>query len=76
MAAALRKRRTTIEPLFDLVAHVLGRTRQHKELPIQGLRNVRTCLSLATCTVQIAMIINSIWGLPRRNISIMLAACT
>ena len=76
VAAALRKRRTTIEPLFDLVAHVLGRTRQHKELPIQGLRNVRTCLSLATCTVQIAMIINSIWGRPRRNISIMLAACT
>ncbi len=76
VAAALRKRRTTIEPLFDLVAQVLGITSQQKELPLQGLRNVRTCLSLATFTVQIAMIINSIWGLPLRNISIMLAACT
>ena len=76
VAAALRKRRTTIEPLFDLVAHVLGLTGQQKELPIQGLGNVRSCLSLATLTVQIAMLVNSIWGLPLRNISIMMAACT
>jgi hypothetical protein len=34
------------------------------------------CLSLATLTVQIAMVVNSIWGLPLRNISIMMAACT
>ena len=76
VAATLRQRRTTIEPLFDLVAQVLGTTGEQKQLPVQGVRNVRTCLSLATLTVQIAMIINSIWGLPLRNISIMMAACT
>jgi hypothetical protein len=76
VAAALRKRRTTIEPLFDLVAQVLGTTGQQKQLPVQGVRNVRSCLSLATLTVQIAMLVNSIWGLPLRNISVMLAACT
>ena len=76
MAAALRKRRTTIEPLFDLGAQGLGTTGQHKQLPIQGVRNVRSCLSLATLTVQIAMLVNNIWGLPLRNISIMMAACT
>jgi len=76
VAAALRQRRTTTEPLCDRIAHVLGTSGQHKELPIQGVRTVRTCLSLARLTVQIAMIVNSIWGLPLRTISIMLAACT
>jgi hypothetical protein len=31
---------------------------------------------LATLTVQVAMIANSIWGLPLRNISTMAAAFT
>jgi hypothetical protein len=43
---------------------------------IQKLSNVRTCLALATLTVQVAMIANSIWGLPLRNISTMAAAFT
>ena len=72
----LRKRRTTIEPLFDLIAKVLGTTAKQKQLPIQRLHNVRTCLALATFSVQIAMIVNSLWGLPLRNISIMSAALT
>lgn len=76
VAAALRKRRTTIEPLFDLISQVLGTTSQQEELPIQGLGNVRSCLSLATLTVQLAMLVNSIWGLPLRTISLMMAACT
>ena len=70
----LRKRRTTIEPLFDLVAKVLGTTAKQKQLPIQRLHNVRTCLALATFSIQIAMIVNSIWRLPLRNISTMSAA--
>lgn len=70
----LRKRRTTIEPLFDLIAKVLGTTAKQKQLPIQHLQNVRTCLALATFSVQIAMIVNSIWGLPLRNISTLSAA--
>ena len=69
IAEHLRKRRTSVEPLFDLIAKVLGTTARQKQLPVQGLQNVRTCLALATSTVQIAMIVNSIWGLPLRNIS-------
>jgi hypothetical protein len=72
----LQNRKTTIEPLFDLTAKVLGTNGNQKQLPIQGLRNVRTCLTLATLTVQIAMIANSIWGLALRNISTISAAFT
>ena len=75
-AELLRSRRTAIEPVFDLIAHVLGTTAQQKQVPIQKLANVRTCLALATLTVQVAMMANSIWGLPLRNISTMAAAFT
>ena len=75
-AALLKCRRTAIEPVFDLVAKVLGTTPQQKQLPIQKLANVRTCPALATVTIQVAMIANSIWGLPLRNISTIAAACT
>jgi hypothetical protein len=75
-AELLRSRRTAIEPVFDLIAHVLGTTAKQKQLPIQKLANVRTCLALATLSVQVAMIANSIWGLPLRNISTMAAAFT
>lgn len=74
IAEHLRKRRTSVEPLFDLIAKVLGTTARQKQLPIQGLENVRTCLAVATLTVQIAMIVDSMWGLPLRNISAMLSA--
>lgn len=69
----LRHRRTSVEPFFDLIAQVLGCQGQHKQLPTQKLPNVRTCLSLATLTIQIAMIANSMWQLPFRNISHMRA---
>lgn len=72
-AFCLKKRRT-IEPLFDLIAKVLGTTGKHKQLPLQRLDNVRTCLAVATLSVQIAMIVNNIWGLPVRNISEMATA--
>ena len=75
-AELLRCRRTAIEPVFDLIAQVLGTTAKQKQLPIQKLSNVRTCLALATFTVQVAMIANSMWGLPLRNISTMAAAFT
>jgi hypothetical protein len=65
----LRRRRTSVEPFFELIAQVLGCQGQHKQLPIQKLPNVRTCLALATLTVQIAMIINSMWQMPLRNVS-------
>jgi hypothetical protein len=68
-AKLLRQRRTAIEPVFDLIAKLIGATGKQKQLPIQGLRNVRTCLALATLTLQFAMLVNSMWGLPLRNIS-------
>lgn len=68
-----RKRKTSVEPLFDLIAKVIGATNNHKQLKRQGLVNVRTCLALGTLSVQIAMVMNSIWGLPLRNISHMAA---
>ena len=69
----LRARRTSVEPFFDLMSQVLGCQGRQKQLPLQGLANVRTCLLLATVSIQIAMIINSMWQLPLRNISHMRA---
>ena len=60
-AQRLRQRRTPIEPLFDLIAKVLGTTAKQKQLPVQFLPNVRTCLAPATLSVQLAMLVNSIW---------------
>lgn len=72
----LQSRRTAIEPIFDLLAKALGTTGRQKQLPVQRLDNVRTCLALATLTVQVAMIANSIWDLPLRNISTIATAFT
>lgn len=74
IATHIRSRRTSVEPFFDLTAKVIGTTARQKQLATQGLANVRTCLSLATLTIQIAMIINSIWSINLRNISEMAAA--
>jgi len=59
-----------------LFAKVIGATARQKQLPVQHLDNVRTCLALATFSVQISMIANSIWGLPHRTISEMATAFT
>jgi hypothetical protein len=75
-AELLRRRRTAIAPVCDLIAQVLGTKAKQKQLPLQKLSHVRTCLALATLTVQVAMIAKSIWGLPLRNISTMAAAFT
>ena len=65
----VKKRKTSVEPLFDLIAKVIGATNTQKQLPVQKLVNVRTVLALGTLTVQFAMIMNSILGLPLREIS-------
>ena len=72
--ARLRRRRTSIEPLFDLIGKVIGANGPQKQLAVKHLDNVRPCLALAIFSVQVAMIANSIWGLPHRNISHMAAA--
>jgi len=69
-----KKRKTSVEPLFDLIAKVIGTSTRQKELPMQKLVNVRTLLALGALTVQIAMIMNSILGLPLREISAIKAA--
>ena len=75
-APCLKRRRTSVEPLFDLIAKVLGTTGRHKQLPVQRLDNVKTCLAVATLSVQIAMISNNIWSLPARNVSDIHSAFT
>lgn len=65
-----KKRKTSVEPLFDLIAKVIGVTAsRQKQLPVLNFVNVRTVLVLGTLTVQIAMIMNSILGLPLRKIT-------
>jgi hypothetical protein len=70
----LQRRRTSIEPAFNLIAQTIGTTARQKQLPVKGLANVRTCLAIATLSLQLAMIANSIWGRPLRNISTISAA--
>ena len=64
-----RLRRTAIEPIFDLIAKLTDATDNHKQIAMQTLDNVRTYLTLAVFTLQLAMIMNSVWGLPIRAIS-------
>ena len=74
VACWLAARRTAIEPVFDLFRHVLGTKGQQKQLPVAGLPNVQPLLSLGVLAVQIAMLVNSIWGCPFREVSPILAA--
>lgn len=69
IAQILKKRRTAIEPIFDLIAYLLGTKGKQKPTFRQGIRNVRTHLGLGVLSLQIAMIANSVWGLPFRNVS-------
>jgi hypothetical protein len=45
-------------------------------IPVEFNYRVRTYLSLATLSVQIAMIVNTVRGLPLHNISVMTSAFT
>lgn len=71
--ALLDARKPATEPLFDLIAQLIGAGDQQKPLPVQGGTKVRTCLALGTLLAQVAMSVNSIWGMPLHNISHMLA---
>ncbi len=67
-------RKTAIEPVFDLFAKVLGTANNHKQLPVQWLAKVRPFLCLGVLAVQMAMISNNVFGLPLRQISLLLSA--
>lgn len=69
MAQRLRSRKTAIEPVFDLIAKLLGVTGKQKQLAIIRLAKVKTCIALAVLSLQFAMLANSIWQLPFRSIS-------
>ena len=65
----LKKRKTAIEPIFDLIAQLLGTSSKQKQIFRQGIDNVRTHLGLGVLSLQIAMIANRVWNLPFRTIS-------
>ena len=69
----LTKRCSSVEPLFDLIAKVIGTSAQQKQMPVIGFFNVRCCLAIGVLSVQIAMMVNAAWKLPTRNVSHMAA---
>jgi hypothetical protein len=70
----LKARRSAIEPVFELLRHVLGTKGKQKQMPVAGLACVATFLSLGVLAVQIGMLVNSIWGAPFREVSTIVAA--
>ena len=50
-----RLRRTAIEPIFDLIAKLIDATDNHKQIAQKHLKNVRTYLTLAVFTLQLAI---------------------
>jgi hypothetical protein len=72
LASLLQKRKTAIEPVFDLISRLLSTTNNHKQLPVKGKPNVRSFLAFGVLLVQLALLMNSIWGLPFHSISHLL----
>ena len=70
----LKQRKPSVEPLFDLLAKLIGATGYQKQLLVQRLLHARSALLLGTLSLQVAMIINSMWGRPFREIALMQAA--
>ncbi len=69
LESVLSKRKTAVEPIFDLIKRLLSTSNNHKQLPVRGQANVATFLALGVVILQFAMLINSIWGLPLRNVT-------
>ncbi len=65
------QRKTAIEPVFSLLSELTATDNNQKQLPMCGLENVRTFLMLSAVLLQIAMLINSIWNRPGREVSRM-----
>ena len=75
-AALLSRRKTMIEPVFDLVSQLAFASDNHKQLPVSRQTRVETHLLLAVWLLQIAMIVNSIYGLPLRGIGHLMSVLT
>ena len=63
------KRKVAIEPILGLFSQLLSTHNNHKQLPVSGKANVSTFLMLGIVLVQLAMLVNSIWGNPLRNVT-------
>jgi len=70
--ALLQKRKSVIEPLFDLISGLLGTENNHKQLPLKGKLNVRSFLAFGVLLTQLALLVNSVYDLPFHNISHLL----
>ena len=68
------QRKTAIEPVFALLLELGATDSNQKQLPVSRLDNVRPFLLLTVVLLQLSMMVNSIWRLPFRNVSVMIAA--
>ena len=68
-----KQRKTAIEPVFGVLLELGATDSNQKQLPVSRLDNVRPFLLLTVILLQLAMIVNSIWRLPVRNVSSMIA---
>lgn len=67
-----QQRKTAIEPMFSLLSELTGTDNNQKQLPVSRIENVKSFLMLAIVLLQIAMLVNSIWNLPCREVSRMI----
>jgi hypothetical protein len=66
-AALLARRKTMIEPVFDVISQPAFTRDNHKQLPVKFKERARSHLLLAVWLLQIAMIVNSMYSLPMRG---------
>lgn len=71
-AMSIKNRKSVIEPVFDLISHLLDTKSNHKQLPQKGRSNVRSFLGFGVILTQLTLIVNNIFGLPFHNVSHML----
>ena len=69
-----KQRKTAIEPVFGVLLELGATDANQKQLPVSWLDNVRPFLLLTVILLQLAMLVNSIWHLPFRNVSVMMAS--
>ena len=69
-----KQRKTAIEPVFGVLLELGATDANQRQLPVSRLDNVRPFLLLTVILLQLAMLVNSIWHLPFRNVSLMMAS--
>ena len=74
LVAHQNRRKTAIEPVFALLIELSATDKNQKQLPVSGIKNVRPFLMLSVMLLQVAMVVNSIFNLPLRNVSSMIAS--